>query len=169
MEGSKDFPLLIRCLPLIKPLKVQLWTSILLLLPPVIQKKEGFLRIFHRRKTLLNSDLPRGRPTQVVESTAQKIRNTKLLDDLSYQPSEKLMLTAVYCFQKKTKRHFFRDGMYLMEVMSSELEMSLTDFLEIRGWRESRIDGGRTVTISYIRCKEWVDELAKKPGICNGF
>ena len=81
-----------------------------------------------------------------VESAAEKRRSEKLF---SQTPSDALIVAAIHSFSRKKKRHFFHDALYLTTVFAKEMDMSVSQLLEVRGWLVVKTKD--KVSISYRR------------------
>lgn len=84
-----------------------------------------------------------------VETPSEKQHSNKAYAAEKYVPSDALLVASVNCFSRKKKRHFFRDGLYLSVVFASEMQMSLSTFLRVRGWLATNKKGN--ISISYRR------------------
>ena len=95
------------------------------------------------------------RVRQVVETPLEKARSEKQFAKEKYTPSDSLIVASVNCFSRKTKRHFFHDGLYLCTVFAKEMSMDLSTFLRVRGWlakvKNRKGTDEKMVEISYRR------------------
>jgi hypothetical protein len=95
-----------------------------------------------------------------VECPIEKLRSEKIFQGERYVPSDSLIVASVNCFSRKKKQHFFRDGLYLCSVFAKEMSMSLSTFLEVRGWLVTVKKG--TVSISYRRIGDCLSLLEEE-------
>ena len=94
-----------------------------------------------------------------VEFQGEKLVSKKIFAAERYAPSDALIVASVNCFSRKKKRHFFRDALYLCAVFAKEMEMTLTTFLQVRGWLVTKNKG--TLSISYRRIQDCLRILGK--------
>ena len=87
-----------------------------------------------------------------VETPTEKEHSKKAFAAEKYVPSDALLVASLNCFSRKKKRHFFRDGLYLCVVFASEMKMSLSTFLRVRGWLARNTKG--KISISYRRIED---------------
>jgi hypothetical protein len=87
--------------------------------------------------------------TGVRESRKNKV---SFLASNSYMPSDSFFAVMMLWGRKK-KRHFFRDSIFAAVVFSKELNLSLTLYLNLRGWL-LKVKGDGSVDVSYRRISQ---------------
>lgn len=98
-----------------------------------------------------------------IETPSDKKDSHKIFTGERYAPSDALIVASVNCFSRKKKRHFFRDGLYLCAVFAKELSMSLSIFLQVRGWLVVNKKG--TISISYRRISDCLHSISDESAV----